>query len=53
VLSGVEDREIYEGVYSDCRLPQAEKRQSGVIAEGGGGGGTDGAKLVMGMPYFF
>jgi hypothetical protein len=52
VLSGVEDREIYEGVYSDRRLPQAEKRQSGVIAEGGGGGGTGSAKLVMGMPYF-
>jgi hypothetical protein len=26
VFSGVEDREIYEGVYSDRRLPQAEKR---------------------------
>jgi hypothetical protein len=52
VFSGVEDREIYEGVYSDRRLSQAEKRQSGVIVEGGGGGGTGGAKLVMGMPYF-
>jgi hypothetical protein len=26
VLSGVQDREIDEGVYSDRRLPQAEKR---------------------------
>ena len=52
MFSGVEDREIYEGVDSDSRLPQAEKRQGGVIAEGGGGGSTVGAKLVMGMPYF-
>jgi hypothetical protein len=42
VFSGVEDREIYEGVDSDSRLPQAEKRQVGVIAEGGGGGSTVG-----------
>ena len=52
MLSGVKDREIDEGVYSDRRLPQAEKRQGGVRAEGGGGGGTGSAKLVMGMPYF-
>jgi hypothetical protein len=52
VISGVDHREIYEGVGSDSRLPQAEKRQGGVITEGGGGGGTGGAKLVMGMSYF-
>ncbi len=52
MLSGAEDREIYEGVYKDSRLPQTEKRQDGVMTEGGGGGVTGGAKLVMSMPYF-
>ncbi len=52
MLSGVKDRKIDEGVDGDSRLSSPEKGQGGVIPERGGGGGTVGAKLVIGVSYF-